>query len=78
MSCPIYITSYSDRHLATSLNAVSFQMPQSAGPGIAGYLLHVGQLTLPFYVAALLQGIYLVLYRRVFRGYELPLESTSS
>ena len=66
------------RGLATSLNAVSFQMPQSAGPGIAGYLLHVGQLTLPFYVAALLQGIYLVLYRRVFLDYELPLESTSN
>lgn len=61
------------RGLATSLNAVSSQVPQSVGPGIAGYLLHIGLLTLPFYLAALLQGIYLLLYSRVFRDYEPPL-----
>jgi len=66
------------RGLATSLNMVSSRIPQSAGPGIAGYLLHIGQLTLPFYVAALFQGIYLVLYRRVFHDYELPLEGAGS
>jgi MFS family permease len=58
------------RGLATSLNAVSAQLPQSVGPTIAGYLLDVGQLTLPFYIAVVLQGIYLVSYERVFRHYE--------
>jgi MFS family permease len=58
------------RGLATSLNAVSFQVPRSVGPSIAGYLLDAGQFTLPFYVAAVLQGIYLVAYGRVFRNYE--------
>jgi MFS family permease len=58
------------RGLATSLNAISFQVPQSVGPSIAGYLLDTGQFTLPFYVAALLQGIYLVAYGRIFRNYE--------
>jgi len=63
------------RGLATSLNAVSAQLPQSVGPTIAGYLLDAGQLTLPFYVAAVLQAIYLVWYDRVFRQYEPPRES---
>jgi MFS family permease len=58
------------RGLATSLNAVSFQLPRSVGPGIAGYLLEVGQFSLPFYAAAVLQSIYLVWYRKTFRFYE--------
>lgn len=65
------------RGLATSLNAVSFQVPQSVGPTIAGYMLDAGQFALPFYVAAVLQGIYLVAYERVFRGYEPARERTT-
>jgi MFS family permease len=60
------------RGLAASLNAVSFQLPRSVGPGIAGYLLEAGQFSLPFYAAAVLQGVYLVWYRKVFRFYEPP------
>ncbi len=60
------------RGLAASLNAISFQLPRSVGPGIAGYLLEAGQFSLPFYAAALLQGIYLVWYRKTFRLYEPP------
>jgi MFS family permease len=54
----------------TSLNNASFTLPQAIGPSIAGALLDSGQLTLPYYLAALLQGIYLVLYGRVFRAYD--------
>ena len=60
------------RGLASSLNAVSFQLPQSFGPSVAGYLLGAGLLTLPFYAAALLQAIYLFAYGRVFRDYDRP------
>jgi MFS family permease len=60
------------RGLAASLNAVSFQLPRSVGPGIAGYLLEAGQFSLPFYTAAVLQGIYLIWYKRIFRFYEPP------
>ena len=60
------------RGLAVSLNAVSFQLPRSVGPSIAGHLLHMGHLALPFYAAALLQGLYLLLYDRIFRNYEPP------
>jgi MFS family permease len=58
------------RGLASSLNAISFQLPRSVGPAITGYLLDLGQFGLPFYVGAAFQGVYLVLYRRVFRKYE--------
>jgi len=60
------------RGLAASLNAVSFQLPRSVGPGIAGYLLQAGQFSLPFYAGAVLQAIYLVWYRKTFRLYEPP------
>jgi len=61
-----------ERRLATSLNAVSMQLPQSAGPSVAGLFLHAGHFALHFYVAALLQGAYLVAYALVFRGCAPP------
>jgi MFS family permease len=60
------------RGLATSLNAVSMQLPQSVGPSIAGYLFSAGDLVLPFYIGALLQGIYVFAYGRFFRDYNMP------
>lgn len=58
------------RGVASSLNAVSFQLPQSIGPTVAGELLSLGFLAVPFYAAAILQGIYLVLYSRIFKKFE--------
>jgi predicted MFS family arabinose efflux permease len=58
------------RGLATSLNAVSMQLPRSVGPSVAGYLLDLGFFTTPFIVAAFLQAAYVVLYGRTFRDYE--------
>ncbi len=66
------------RGLATSLNAVSFQLPQSVGPSVAGYLLDADQFALPFFIGAFLQAIYLVAYDRVFRRYEPPRETVGS
>jgi MFS family permease len=60
------------RGLATSLNAVSMQLPQSVGPSIAGYLFSMGDLALPFYIGALFQGVYVVAYGRFFREYNSP------
>jgi MFS family permease len=65
------------RGLATSLNAVSMQLPRSAGPSIAGFLFNMGQLEFPFYAAALLQGIYLIMYNRFFRNQNMPDSTTS-
>ncbi len=52
--------------LLPSLNAVAMQGPRSVGPSIAGYLLSVGLFAAPFYAAAALQGVYLMLYDRFF------------
>ncbi|MGH8281441.1 MAG: MFS transporter [Gammaproteobacteria bacterium] len=58
------------RGLAASVNAASFQVPQSIGPGIAGPMIAAGMFLTPFYVAAVLQLLYVVGYGRVFRRYE--------
>ncbi|MGH8282363.1 MAG: MFS transporter [Gammaproteobacteria bacterium] len=58
------------RGLAASVNAASFQVPQSVGPGIAGPMIAAGMFLTPFYVAAALQLLYVIGYGRVFRRYE--------
>ncbi len=57
------------RGLAASLQNVSIQIPRAVGPLIAGFMLHAGMLRAPFFVAAILQAAYLVLYARFFSGY---------
>ncbi|HPO21267.1 MAG TPA: MFS transporter, partial [Rubrivivax sp.] len=57
------------RGLAASLQNVSIQLPRAVGPLLAGFMLHAGMLRAPFFVAALLQGAYLVLYVRFFRDH---------
>lgn len=60
------------RGLATSLNAVSMQLPQSLGPSAAGFLFGAGQLELPFFAGAVFQGAYLAAYAWFFRGHNKP------
>lgn len=54
------------RGLASSLNALSMQVPRSLGPALAGALIGSGRFALPFLIAGALQGIYVALYGRVF------------
>ncbi len=54
------------RALAASLQNVSIQLPRAVGPLAAGLMLHAGMLRAPFFLAALLQASYLVLYVRFF------------
>ncbi|MDE2196414.1 MAG: MFS transporter [Gammaproteobacteria bacterium] len=58
------------RGLAASINAASFQVPQSMGPGVAGPMIAAGLFITPFYVAAGLQLLYVIGYQRVFRRYD--------
>ena len=58
------------RGVAASLNAASFQIPQSAGPAIAGPLIATGFFVAPFCLAAALQLAYVVGYDRVFSRYD--------
>jgi predicted MFS family arabinose efflux permease len=55
------------RGLAATLGTVSTQIPRAIGPWLGGALFAADFLALPFLVAALCQGAYLVLYRRLFR-----------
>lgn len=62
-----------ERHgLAASVNAASFQVPQSVGPGIAGPMIAAGMFLTPFYVAAALQVLYVIGYGRVFGKFAHP------
>ncbi|HEV2332266.1 MAG TPA: MFS transporter [Gammaproteobacteria bacterium] len=63
------------RGLAASVNAASFQLPQSAGPGIAGPLIGAGLFVAPFSIAAALQLVYVIGYDRVFARYDRITES---
>ena len=58
------------RGLAASVNAASFQIPQSAGPGIAGPLIAAGWFVTPFCLAAGLQLVYVLGYDRMFGRYD--------
>ena len=58
------------RGLAASVNAASFQLPQSVGPSFAGPLISAGFFVAPFCLAAALQLIYVVGYDRVFARYD--------
>ena len=56
------------RGLAGSLNNLSFRLPGAIGPAIGGWLMGLGDLDLPFYLAAVLQLGYVVLFGTIFRG----------
>jgi MFS family permease len=58
------------RGLAASVNAASFQVPQSAGPGIAGPMIAAGLFVTPFCLAAALQFVYVLGYDRLFGRYD--------
>lgn len=63
------------RGFASSLNTFSARLPQAVGPAIAGSLMGAGWLALPFYMAAALQGVYLLLYGRLFHPVERGMDS---
>jgi len=58
--------------LASSLNGLSMRLPSAVGPAIAGWLMEGGSLDLPFYLAAGLQLLYVVLFGTVLGRYDRP------
>jgi MFS family permease len=60
----------SRRGVASSINQVSMNLPNAAGPGIAGLFLEAGNLTMPFFLAAGMQFLYGTLYGAAFARYE--------
>jgi predicted MFS family arabinose efflux permease len=65
----ISLVRHERRAFASSINAASFQIPQSLGPALAGPMIAAGFFSPPFYVAALLQMAYILGYRRVFKRF---------
>lgn len=59
------------RGLASSLNAISWNIPAAVGPALGGWLLGTGSLTAPFLLAALLQLGYI----GAFQKFLVPLAS---
>jgi MFS family permease len=55
------------RGLAASLNGLSQRLPSSVGPAVGGWLFGLGNLELPFFLAAGLQLMFVVLRRRAAR-----------
>jgi MFS family permease len=55
------------RGLASSVNALSMRLPSSIGPSVAGWMLSMGWLSLPTFIAAGLQLAYVVLFGFAFR-----------
>ena len=58
------------RGFAASMNALSMQVPMSLGPTFAGAMIGASWFITPFYAAAALQGLYVLLYGRVFAPVE--------
>ena len=58
------------RGLAGSLNALSFRLPSAVGAAVAGWLIGLGFLDLPFFIASGFQFAYVALFGTVLRRYE--------
>lgn len=58
------------RGFAASLNALSMQVPMALGPTFAGAMIGAGWFITPFYAAAALQGLYVLLYGRALAPFE--------
>jgi len=58
------------RGLAGSLNALSFRLPSAVAAAAAGWLIGLGLLDVPFFIAAGFQFAYVALFGTVLRRYE--------
>ncbi|MEY2341747.1 MFS transporter [Acidithiobacillus sp. IBUN Pt1247-S3] len=64
------------RGLAATVNSLSIQAPRAIGPVVAGLFFAAGFLSWPFYLAAGLQGLYLLLFSRFFSTRPAPARNT--
>jgi len=65
-SIAVELTRAERRGLAATVQSLSLQIPRAAGPVVGGWMIHTGEFVAPFLLAAALQAVYLVLYRRYF------------
>lgn len=68
----VELTRAERRGFAASVQSLSLQIPRAVGPLLGGWLIHSGELTLPFLIAAGLQAIYIALYAHFFWDVDRP------
>ncbi len=66
------------RGLAVSVNIISSMLPMAIGPIAAGAMIGARWFATPFYIAAVLQALYVFYYGRLFAPFERRLQSAST
>lgn len=56
------------RGLAASVQSLSTQLPRAAGPVLGGWLIHRGEFVAPFLLTAVVQAVYIIVYKHYFGG----------
>ena len=64
------------RGFSVSMNSLVIRLTSAVGPTMSGYLLDMGNFSVPFFITGGLQLISTLLYGRLFRDYDLPLEKS--
>ena len=63
-----------ERGVASGINAALWRLPNALSTFIGAYLMGMGQLAAPFFIASLLYSASILLFWRFFRGIEMPEE----
>lgn len=64
------------RGFSVSMNSLAVRLASAVGPTLSGYMLDMDILTLPFFIAGSLQQLSTILYGKLFRDYDLPLQNS--
>jgi predicted MFS family arabinose efflux permease len=67
----------SDGGLASGINTALWRLPNALSTFIGAYLMSIGQLAAPFYIASILYSISIALFWYYFRKTKLPEEKSS-
>jgi MFS family permease len=67
----------SDRGLASGINTALWRLPNALSTFIGAYLMSIGQLAAPFYIASILYSISIALFWYYFRKSKLPEEKSA-
>ena len=67
----------SDRGLASGINTALWRLPNALSTFIGAYMLSIGQLAAPFYIASILYSISIALFWYYFRKTKLPEEKSA-
>ncbi|HPC28578.1 MAG TPA: hypothetical protein PKX17_07600, partial [Candidatus Methanomethylicus sp.] len=64
-----------ERGAASGISSALWRLPNAASTGIGGWLMAIGLLAMPFYLATALYAVSIVLFWTFFRRIHLPEET---